>query len=302
MSRGPFVNGRGACGAVGGDDPQRGLVAVLLLVDGHADERDVGPVGGDLRVADPHEPEQVHLRDRPPRAGAEPACCAARTRATASMDMKRASGRRHPTAGAGTYDAREHASHRDAGPRRARGAAGRGLPDPEPRPGEVLVRVRACALNHLDLWTRKGGAGRSPAFPHILGNDIAGEIAALPAPGRGARGRPAGDALARHLLRPLPDVPVRRGQLLPRLPHPRRTRSTAGTRSCVRCPAANVIPIPDAHRLRGGRGLSARLPDRLAHAGDAGAGAPAARTCWCGRRAAAWAWPPSRSRSCSARA
>jgi NADPH:quinone reductase-like Zn-dependent oxidoreductase len=51
------------------------------------------------------------------------------------------------------------------------------VPDPRPAPGEVLVRVRACALNHLDLWTRTGQAGFSPAFPHVLGCDIAGEIA-----------------------------------------------------------------------------------------------------------------------------
>jgi len=49
--------------------------------------------------------------------------------------------------------------------------------DPRPAPGEVLVRVRACALNHLDLWTRSGKAGFTPGFPHVLGNDIAGEIA-----------------------------------------------------------------------------------------------------------------------------
>lgn len=50
------------------------------------------------------------------------------------------------------------------------------IPEPQPGPGQVRVRVRACALNHLDLWTRRGIPGLSVAFPHILGNDIAGEI------------------------------------------------------------------------------------------------------------------------------
>ena len=54
--------------------------------------------------------------------------------------------------------------------------------DPQATPGQVRVRVRACALNHLDLWTRRGLPGRSIPFPHILGNDIAGEIDELPAP------------------------------------------------------------------------------------------------------------------------
>jgi len=51
----------------------------------------------------------------------------------------------------------------------------------KPGPTEALVRVRACALNHLDLWTRSGRAGYTPPLPHVLGNDIAGEIASLPA-------------------------------------------------------------------------------------------------------------------------
>ena len=48
------------------------------------------------------------------------------------------------------------------------------VPDPELRKDFVLVRVRACALNYLDLWVRKGLPGVK--LPHILGSDIAGEV------------------------------------------------------------------------------------------------------------------------------
>ena len=47
-------------------------------------------------------------------------------------------------------------------------------PDPLPGADEVLVRVRACALNHLDVWNRRGVV-RLP-LPHILGADVAGEV------------------------------------------------------------------------------------------------------------------------------
>jgi len=49
------------------------------------------------------------------------------------------------------------------------------VPDPVLRKDYVLVRIRACALNHLDLWVRKGLPGVE--LPHILGSDIAGEVA-----------------------------------------------------------------------------------------------------------------------------
>ncbi len=49
------------------------------------------------------------------------------------------------------------------------------VPDPKPSADEVLVRVRACALNHLDIWIREA-AGFPIEMPHILGNDIAGEV------------------------------------------------------------------------------------------------------------------------------
>jgi NADPH:quinone reductase-like Zn-dependent oxidoreductase len=48
------------------------------------------------------------------------------------------------------------------------------IPDPQLRKDQVLVRIRACAMNHLDLWVRKGLPGVK--LPHILGSDIAGEV------------------------------------------------------------------------------------------------------------------------------
>jgi NADPH:quinone reductase-like Zn-dependent oxidoreductase len=55
-------------------------------------------------------------------------------------------------------------------------------PDPALAPGEVLVRVRACALNHLDLWARRGLPNVRIPMPHICGSDIAGEVIEAAAP------------------------------------------------------------------------------------------------------------------------
>src|SRR6202158_66147 len=48
------------------------------------------------------------------------------------------------------------------------------VPDPQLRKDQVLVRVKACSLNHLDVWVRKGLPGVK--LPHILGSDVAGEV------------------------------------------------------------------------------------------------------------------------------
>ncbi len=52
-------------------------------------------------------------------------------------------------------------------------------PDPSPGPGEVMVRVRACALNHLDLWLRNGVPGHRFPLPLVPGSEIAGDVAAV---------------------------------------------------------------------------------------------------------------------------
>ena len=49
-------------------------------------------------------------------------------------------------------------------------------PEPRIRADEVLVEVHACALNHLDVWARKGMPGIEIPLPHVLGNDVAGVV------------------------------------------------------------------------------------------------------------------------------
>jgi len=61
-------------------------------------------------------------------------------------------------------------------------------PEPQLAEGEAVVRVRACALNHLDLWARRGLERVTIPMPHISGSDVAGEVVSTTArdmsPGR----------------------------------------------------------------------------------------------------------------------
>jgi NADPH:quinone reductase-like Zn-dependent oxidoreductase len=65
----------------------------------------------------------------------------------------------------------------------------------DPGPREVCVRIRAVALNHLDLWVRRGGPAFKLELPHRLGSDIAGEVASV---GPGARDVKVGDRVLVH--------------------------------------------------------------------------------------------------------
>jgi NADPH:quinone reductase-like Zn-dependent oxidoreductase len=64
------------------------------------------------------------------------------------------------------------------------------LPEPQAGPGEAVVRVKAAALNHLDIWVRKGWPGLKLHFPHVLGSDVAGVVESV---GAGVAGWKAGD-------------------------------------------------------------------------------------------------------------
>jgi NADPH:quinone reductase-like Zn-dependent oxidoreductase len=64
------------------------------------------------------------------------------------------------------------------------------LPAPSPGPNDVLIRVRACSLNRLDVFTREGSQGTRITPPHVLGGDFAGEVVRV---GEGVAGFQAGD-------------------------------------------------------------------------------------------------------------
>ncbi|MFM2151706.1 MAG: hypothetical protein RL199_141 [Pseudomonadota bacterium] len=119
------------------------------------------------------------------------------------------------------------------------------LPLPEPRPGEVRVAVKAAALNHLDVWVRRGWPSLKLAFPHVLGSDMAGVVDAV---GPGAP----------------PELLGRRVVVIPGLSCGRCLSCLAGRENLCRdfrllgehlsggeaeavcVPAGNVLPIGDA--------------------------------------------------------
>ena len=70
------------------------------------------------------------------------------------------------------------------------------LPAPIPEGNEVLVQVKACGVNHIDLWVRRGLPFLRIVYPFILGQEVAGEVVAL---GPAAKGVAVG---ARVLIHP----------------------------------------------------------------------------------------------------
>lgn len=67
------------------------------------------------------------------------------------------------------------------------------VPRPEPGPGQALLEIKASALNHLDIWVRRGWPGLKLDLPHIMGADGAGVVVAL---GEGVTGIEVGTRCA----------------------------------------------------------------------------------------------------------
>ena len=65
----------------------------------------------------------------------------------------------------------------------------------DPGPSEALIRVRACGVNWLDVWVRAGSTPIKIPMPHIMGSEVAGEVAAV---GAGVQSLAEGDRIAVH--------------------------------------------------------------------------------------------------------
>jgi NADPH:quinone reductase-like Zn-dependent oxidoreductase len=117
------------------------------------------------------------------------------------------------------------------------------VPDPQLRKDQVLVRVRACSLNHLDIWVRNGLPGVK--LPHILGSDVAGEVVEV---GEYVTGFKAGQ---RILVAPM-HFCGRCAKCVAGLQNQCREFTVLGNGvdggNCelIAVPPANVIPIPDS--------------------------------------------------------
>src|SRR5450432_3437370 len=125
------------------------------------------------------------------------------------------------------------------------------VPVPTPGPHEVQVRVTATALNHIDVWMRRGLPALHLALPHVSGGDVCGTVSAL---GAGVKGGPNGvdvDVGERVVLNPglscgrcaaclggrdnfCPDFRMLGEQ------------TWGGQAEYVVVPAANLVPVPRA--------------------------------------------------------
>jgi len=116
-------------------------------------------------------------------------------------------------------------------------------PLPTVGPGDVLVRVKACALNHLDIWIREGIPAFTVPLPHIGGSDVAGIVERV---GAGVTGVGLGDRVfvAPGLSCWACEFCLSGRDNLCTSYHILGTRVNGGMAEFVVVPAVNVLPIP----------------------------------------------------------
>ncbi|MFC1822386.1 zinc-binding dehydrogenase [Thermodesulfobacteriota bacterium] len=119
------------------------------------------------------------------------------------------------------------------------------VPDPVPGSGEVLIKVRACALNHLDIWVRRGWPGLKLPMPHWCGADVAGEIEDT---GRGVTDWQIGQ---RVVIDPgigtMEDEFTRRGEVsVSPGYHILGEQARGGAAEYLSIPAGNLVAMPDS--------------------------------------------------------
>lgn len=123
------------------------------------------------------------------------------------------------------------------------------LPIPEPGAGEVRLRMRAAALNRLDLWVREGWKGLTLHMPHVTGSDGAGEVDSV---GAGVNGFNPGDRVAIDPLVVPPDSPA----LMTGMENQSRAaimgEHTSGLAAEYRVvPARNLVKMPEGFSFEG---------------------------------------------------
>ena len=119
------------------------------------------------------------------------------------------------------------------------------VPDPTPGTGEVLLQVKACAINHLDIWVRRGWPGLKLEKPHWGSADMAGTIAGL---GEGVTGWEIGQRVVVDPgISTVKDEFTRRGEdsLSPGY-HILGEQVRGGAAEYTVVPACNLVAMPDA--------------------------------------------------------
>jgi NADPH:quinone reductase-like Zn-dependent oxidoreductase len=117
-------------------------------------------------------------------------------------------------------------------------------PEPTVGPGEALVRVYACGLNHLDIFTRQGSQAVKAPLPHILGLEPAGEVVEL---GQGVENVRLGDRVVVHPNVSCGDCPMC-CQGHDNLCHNRKfigVQVDGGYAQYVKAPARNLLAVPE---------------------------------------------------------